>query len=55
MIETKPLPSLSLVGGTNRFYFQHYALKTHLGSNIIAPLADPHDILDVGCGEGLWA
>jgi ubiquinone/menaquinone biosynthesis C-methylase UbiE len=39
----------------NRLHSQHYALKTHLGSNIIAPLTDPHDILDVGCGEGLWA
>jgi SAM-dependent methyltransferase len=39
----------------NRLYFQHYVLKALLGSNTLAPLAPSCNILDVGCGEGIWA
>ncbi len=55
MIETNTFPCLYLSLGNNRFYFQHYILKTLLGSNILAPLVSLCDILDVGCGGGIWA
>lgn len=48
-------PLLSIAQAHNRLHAQHYALKTLLGSNILAPLVAPGDILDVGYGEGLWA
>ena len=55
MIAENTFPDGALLLGNNRLYFQHYALKTFLGSNILAPLTTPSDILDVGCGEGIWA
>lgn len=33
---------------------QHQLLKLVLGRNYLAPLQEPHTILDVGCGQGLW-
>jgi ubiquinone/menaquinone biosynthesis C-methylase UbiE len=39
----------------DRLDLQHYALKEHLGANYLAPLEQPAQILDVGCGTGQWA
>jgi SAM-dependent methyltransferase len=42
------------VSESNRLDFQHYMLRYVLRANFLAPLRDPHDILDVGCGTGRW-
>ncbi len=39
----------------DRLDVQHYALKERLGANYLAPLEQATQILDVGCGTGLWA
>lgn len=39
----------------NRLDFQHYLLRHAFHGNFAAPLYNPHDILDVGCGTGRWA
>ena len=39
----------------DRLDLQHYALQEQLGANYLAPLEEPAQILDVGCGTGLWA
>lgn len=39
----------------NRLDFQHYMLRYTMKGNYAAPLRQPHDILDVGCGTGRWA
>lgn len=38
----------------SRLDFQHYVLRYAFKGNYLAPLADPRDILDVGCGSGRW-
>jgi ubiquinone/menaquinone biosynthesis C-methylase UbiE len=38
----------------NRLDFQHYLLRFALRGNYAAPINNPHDILDVGCGSGRW-
>ncbi len=38
----------------NRLDFQHYMLRYALHGNYLAPIAQPHDILDVGSGSGRW-
>jgi len=43
------------VGTPSRANFQHMMLQTALGGNYLAPVEDPHYILDVGCGGGRWA
>ncbi len=43
------------MGETNRLDFQHYMLRYALKGNYAAPLRNPRDILDVGCGAGRWA
>ncbi len=43
------------MGETNRLDFQHYMLRYALKGNYAAPLRNPRDILDVGCGTGRWA
>jgi ubiquinone/menaquinone biosynthesis C-methylase UbiE len=40
---------------TNRLDFQHYMLRSFIKSNYVAPIGQPRDILDVGCGTGRWA
>lgn len=52
MIAQQMLPPLKTY---DRLHLQHYTLKALLGSNMLAPLESPGDILDVGCGQGLWA
>src|SRR5579884_3385679 len=38
-----------------RLDFQHYLLRSVLHSDYAAPLLEEtHEILDVGCGTGLW-
>lgn len=39
---------------SNRLDLQHYLLRYVLNSNYLAPLGQPHSILDVGCGTGRW-
>jgi ubiquinone/menaquinone biosynthesis C-methylase UbiE len=39
----------------HRLDFQHYMLRYALRSNYLAPIGQPHDILDVGTGTGRWA
>jgi ubiquinone/menaquinone biosynthesis C-methylase UbiE len=39
----------------NRLDFQHYMLRYAFQGLYAAPLRDPHAILDVGTGTGLWA
>ncbi len=39
----------------NRLDFQHYLVRYAMQCNYIAPLDNPHGILDVGCGTGRWA
>lgn len=50
---TYPLPKD--MGEVNRLDFQHYLLRTGIGGNFIAPVKQPHTILDVGSGSGRWA
>ncbi len=38
----------------NRLDFQHYMLRYALQGNYLAPISQPHDILDVGSGSGRW-
>ena len=38
----------------NRLDLQHYALRELLGTNHVAPIADPRSVLDVGTGTGQW-
>jgi ubiquinone/menaquinone biosynthesis C-methylase UbiE len=40
---------------TNRLDFQHYMLRSFIKGNYLAPIGQPRDILDVGCGTGRWA
>lgn len=40
---------------TNRLDFQHYMLRSFFKGNYLAPIGQPRDILDVGCGTGRWA
>ena len=40
---------------TNRLDFQHHMLRAFLKGNYLAPIGQPRDILDVGCGAGRWA
>jgi ubiquinone/menaquinone biosynthesis C-methylase UbiE len=39
----------------NRLDFQHYVLRVFLKGNYLAPIRNPRQILDVGCGTGQWA
>jgi SAM-dependent methyltransferase len=39
---------------SNRLELQHYMLRYVLKGNFMAPVREPHDILDVGCGTGRW-
>lgn len=39
----------------NRLDFQHYMLRYALRGNYLAPIGQPHDVLDVGSGSGRWA
>jgi SAM-dependent methyltransferase len=39
---------------SNRLELQHYMLRYVLKGNFMAPVHEPHDILDVGCGTGRW-
>jgi ubiquinone/menaquinone biosynthesis C-methylase UbiE len=38
----------------NRLDFQHYVLRALLRGNYLAPIRNPRQILDVGCGTGQW-
>lgn len=38
----------------NRLDFQHFMLRYALRGNFAAPIGQPRDILDVGCGTGRW-
>ncbi|HEX6819345.1 MAG TPA: class I SAM-dependent methyltransferase [Ktedonobacterales bacterium] len=38
----------------SRLDFQHYMLRYAFKGNYLAPLVNPRDILDVGCGSGRW-
>ncbi len=42
------------VNESNRLELQHYMLRYVLGGNFMAPVHEPHAILDVGCGTGRW-
>jgi ubiquinone/menaquinone biosynthesis C-methylase UbiE len=39
----------------NRLDFQHYILRQVFKGDFLAPVANPHAILDVGTGTGRWA
>ncbi|MGZ3601385.1 MAG: class I SAM-dependent methyltransferase [Ktedonobacterales bacterium] len=39
----------------NRLDFQHYVLRQAFKGNFVAPVENPHAILDVGTGTGRWA
>jgi SAM-dependent methyltransferase len=39
----------------HRLDFQHYMLRYAMQGNYLAPIGQPHDILDVGTGTGRWA
>jgi SAM-dependent methyltransferase len=38
----------------SRLDFQHYMLRYAFKGNYLAPVSNPRDILDVGCGSGRW-
>jgi SAM-dependent methyltransferase len=38
----------------NRLDFQHYMLRYAFKGNYLAPITQPREILDVGCGTGRW-
>jgi ubiquinone/menaquinone biosynthesis C-methylase UbiE len=42
------------VSESNRLDLQHYMLRYVLKGNFMAPVREPHAILDVGCGTGRW-
>ena len=42
------------VSESNRLDLQHYMLRYVLKGNFVAPVREPRDILDVGCGTGRW-
>ena len=50
-----PYPLPKDMDEINRLDFQHFLLRTGLRGNFAAPLGQPTDILDVGCGSGRWA
>ncbi|MGE5333148.1 MAG: class I SAM-dependent methyltransferase [Nitrososphaerota archaeon] len=50
-----PYPLPKDMDEINRLDFQHFLLRTGLHGNYLAPLGQPTDILDVGCGSGRWA
>lgn len=50
-----PYPLPKDTAEINRLDFQHYILRLGFRGNYGAPLAQPRDILDVGCGSGRWA
>ena len=39
----------------SRLDFQHFMLRQAARGNYVAPVRNPHDVLDVGCGTGRWA
>lgn len=39
----------------SRLDLQHFMLRSALRTNYLAPIGQPSDILDVGCGTGRWA
>lgn len=39
----------------SRLDFQHYVLRQAFKGNFLAPVENPHEILDVGTGTGRWA
>jgi SAM-dependent methyltransferase len=39
----------------NRLDFQHYVLRQAFKGNVLAPVGNSHEILDVGTGTGRWA
>jgi ubiquinone/menaquinone biosynthesis C-methylase UbiE len=41
-------------GEMDRLDIQHYALRDMLRANHLAPVREPRQILDVGCGTGQW-
>jgi SAM-dependent methyltransferase len=43
------------LGEIRRLDDQHFALRTAMQGNFLAPLTHPGAILDVGCGTGRWA
>ena len=49
-----PYPLPKDMGEINRLDFQHFLLRTGLHGNYAAPVDQPADILDVGCGSGRW-
>ena len=50
-----PYPLPKDMDEINRLDFQHFLLRTGLRGNFAAPIGQPTDILDVGCGSGRWA
>lgn len=50
-----PYPLPKDMDEINRLDFQHFLLRTGLRGNYAAPIGQPTDILDVGCGSGRWA
>ncbi|HET9981018.1 MAG TPA: class I SAM-dependent methyltransferase [Ktedonobacterales bacterium] len=50
-----PYPLPKDMDEINRLDFQHYLLRAGLRGNFAAPVGQPADILDVGCGSGRWA
>ena len=50
-----PYPLPKDMDEINRLDFQHFLLRTGLRGNYAAPVGQPADILDVGCGSGRWA
>lgn len=42
-------------GEISRLNLQHFMFRWEFGGDYLAPIAAPHDILDVACGTGRWA